>query len=272
MAVTLPEAPSAPSLTSTSRFIWHDLMSTDRERALAFYRDLLGWSVQSIDMGVMGEYQMLHSGTQPFGGAVGMEAEAGLPSHWISYVSCGDVDAVAAQAEQLGGKILHGPMDIPDVGRFAVALDPQGSAFSPMSALPGTPAAPDSPSGGVVPVGCPIWNELLTDDPGSATAFYTTLFGWDTQTMPMQDGGTYTLLGRGPETPHAGGLMKKPDMMPVSAWVVYFHVADAAGTAAKAEELGGTVLVPVFTVPEVGQIAWLQDPSGAVFAILQPAW
>jgi predicted enzyme related to lactoylglutathione lyase len=271
MTATLPDAPSISSTASTNRFIWHDLMSTDREQALAFYQDLLSWTVQKIDMGEMGEYWMLHASGAPFGGAVELGEEAGLPSHWISYVSCGDVDAAAAQAEELGGTIGVAPMDIPDVGRFAVVLDPQGAAFSPMSPLPGTPAAPDHPESGVVPLGCPIWNELVTSDPEAATAFYTTLFGWGVERMPMQHGGTYTLLGRG-GGPHAGGIFQKPELVPVSSWLVYFHVADAEATVAKADELGGSAVSPVIPVPHVGNVAWLQDPTGAVFAILEPAF
>jgi uncharacterized protein len=272
MTATLPEAPSATA--TTSRFVWHDLMSTDPETALAFYGDLLGWTAQTMDMGEMGQYRMLRAAEAPFGGAVELDPGHGLPSHWISYVSCDDVDATAAKVTDLGGGVHVEPMDIPDVGRFAVASDPQGAYFSLITLLPGTPSAPDSPSDGIgkVPFGSPIWNELLTTDQDGATAFYSALVGWSVEHAPMQHGGTYTLLGRGGGLPHAGGLFQKPETMPVSAWMVYFHVADADLTVAKATEIGGTALTPVIPVPDVGRIAWLQDPTGATFAVLEPAW
>ena len=274
MTATLPAAPSATETASTNRFVWHDLMSTDRETALAFYGDLFGLSVQAIDMGEMGQYHMLQAGGAPFGGAVQMEAGDGLPSHWISYVSCEHIDDTAALAAELGGTVAHGPMDIPDVGRFAVFIDPQGAAFSAITSLPGTPAAPESPADGEgrVPFGCPIWNELLTTDQEAATAFYTALLGWSVEQAPMEHGGTYTLLGRGGGLTHAGGIFQKPETMPVAAWMVYFHVADADLAVAKATEIGGSALTPVIPVPNVGRIAWLQDPTGAAFAILEPAW
>jgi predicted enzyme related to lactoylglutathione lyase len=53
-------------------------------------------------------------------------------------------------------------------------------------------------------------------------------------------------------------------------WHVYFAIADADATAARATELGGSVLVPPFDTP-VGRIAVLRDPQGAVFSVLQPA-
>ena len=40
------------------------------------------------------------------------------------------------------------------------------------------------------------WNELLTTDPGAATKFYTQLFGWTAQEMPMPDF-TYTIVKHG---------------------------------------------------------------------------
>jgi predicted enzyme related to lactoylglutathione lyase len=268
----LLEPQAIPSTATTSRFVWYDLMSTDREASVAFFREIFGWTVQAIDMGEMGEYQMIFAGEHPFGGAVELGKDDGLPSHWISYVSCEDVDAVAARAEEIGGKIGVPPMDIPDVGRFAVLSDPQGAYFSAIRLQPGAPTAPDSSNDAPAPPGCPIWTELATSDPAAGAAFYADLFGWRIEAMPMGEAGTYRLLGRGAGTPHAGGIMQKTEEMPVSAWTVYFHATDAAATVAKAEELGGTVIAPVFLVPDIGYIAWLQDPTGTVFAIMQPTW
>ena len=60
-----------------------------------------------------------------------MPAEAGkMPPMWGAYVTVDDVDASAEQAEALGGKLVMGPQDIPDVGRFCVICDPQGAALS----------------------------------------------------------------------------------------------------------------------------------------------
>jgi hypothetical protein len=53
-------------------------------------------------------------------------------------------------------------------------------------------------------------------------------------------------------------------------WHVYFGAADADATAARAAELGGSVLVEPFDTP-VGRMAVLGDPQGAVFSIIQQA-
>jgi uncharacterized protein len=48
----------------------------------------------------------------------------------MSYVTVDNVDAIAKNAQELGGKILMGPQDIPTVGRFCVIQDPQGAVIS----------------------------------------------------------------------------------------------------------------------------------------------
>ncbi len=54
----------------------------------------------------------------------------GVPSHWLVYFLVDDVDATAAQVVELGGKAANGPFDVPGMGRFMVAQDPQGAVFA----------------------------------------------------------------------------------------------------------------------------------------------
>jgi predicted enzyme related to lactoylglutathione lyase len=54
-------------------------------------------------------------------------------------------------------------------------------------------------------------------------------------------------------------------------WSTVFAVDDADGTVAKARELGGTVLMEPLDLPEIGRLAVLQDPAGAVFQVMKPA-
>ena len=111
-------------------FSWNELMTTDVPAAKAFYSELLGWDMrdeQTLDM----TYTMLKAGDQDVGGIMAMPADAqGTPPMWGSYVTVDDVDKQASKAEQLGGKILIAPQDIPEVGRFAVISDPQGAMLT----------------------------------------------------------------------------------------------------------------------------------------------
>ena len=77
----------------------------------------------------------------PLGGVMKLPDEAakmGAPPHWMGHVQVDDVDATAALAKKLGGKVYKEPADIPTVGRFAVIADPQGaviSIFKPSGAM-----------------------------------------------------------------------------------------------------------------------------------------
>jgi len=65
------------------------------------------------------------------GGMMKIQPEWGeVPPNWQSYVIVPSVDASAAKATELGGSIMAPPMDIPNMGRFAVLVDPQGAVIS----------------------------------------------------------------------------------------------------------------------------------------------
>ena len=53
-----------------------------------------------------------------------------VPSYWMPYFQVSDVDASTNSAKGLGGKAMVGPQDIPNTGRFAILVDPQGAMFA----------------------------------------------------------------------------------------------------------------------------------------------
>lgn len=111
-------------------FSWNELMTTDPEAALRFYGTLFGWETQAMPM-PEGTYHVVKTGEDAVGGVMAMPKGAPpMPPHWGCYVTVDDVDATARKATELGGKLLHGPEDIPQVGRFAVLQDPQGAVVS----------------------------------------------------------------------------------------------------------------------------------------------
>ena len=61
---------------------------------------------------------------------MGDEFPAEVPSYWAVYFAVDDADATAQQGQELGGTVMSAADDIPDVGRFAVLVDPQGAVFS----------------------------------------------------------------------------------------------------------------------------------------------
>ncbi|MGB7922741.1 MAG: VOC family protein [Pyrinomonadaceae bacterium] len=111
-------------------FCWNELASTDAGAAKKFYAELLGWNLQESQSTGMA-YTEIVVGNQHVGGIYQMTPEQGnTPSHWMAYVAVDDVDASAKRVEELGGKVVMPPMDIPNVGRFCIINDPAGAALS----------------------------------------------------------------------------------------------------------------------------------------------
>ncbi len=117
------------------------------------------------------------------------------------------------------------------------------------------------------PPGTISWSDLGTTDPEAAKAFYNGLFGWEPDDRPIPDGGAYTMLLKGGK--EAAALSAAQEGMP-AAWNTYVTVQSADDAAAKAAELGGTVLAEPFDVMEAGRMAVIQDPMGAVFCLWEP--
>ncbi len=262
--VATVESPTTTGKTTTkNRFIWYDLMSTDRGTSLAFFKGLFGWSTADVEMGEMGTYSVLEAGGASFGGAMSMDPSHGHPSHFIGYIACDDVDAVAARAPELGGNVPYPPMDIPGIGRFAVLQDPMGAYVSVLSTLPMTLHAPEAD----VPYGCVSWSELSSDDPEKSGAFYSQLFNWGQKASWVAEMPDYTIFLQGGSM--LGGLMKSAHEGMPSSWLFYFNVEDIDASVARVAELGGTMVTEIMPVPSIGRIAIAVDPTGATFALMQ---
>ena len=116
---------------SHGAFSWCELMTTDARAAKDFYTKLFGWTTEEMNTVPGISYTVVKVGDKGIGGIMSLPQEAqGMPPHWGSYVTVDDVDAVAESAQQLGGKVLLGPQDIPNVGRFCLIQDPQGAMIS----------------------------------------------------------------------------------------------------------------------------------------------
>lgn len=112
-------------------FSWNELMTTDYEAAFSFYRALFGWEqVEAHDMGPMGVYFIFGQDGRQVGGMFNKPPGVEAPTAWLHYVRVENVDAAAARVTAGGGRILHGPADVPGGGRILQCTDPQGAAFA----------------------------------------------------------------------------------------------------------------------------------------------
>ena len=114
------------------------------------------------------------------------------------------------------------------------------------------------------------WIELTTDNTEAAKSFYSGLFGWNYEELPMEQGGVYSMFQPAAGGP-GGGIMTKPMPEVPNAWMPYVLTDDLEAATARVTELGGTVHVPPTPVAEHGSFAVIADPTGAVIGLWKNA-
>ena len=111
--------------------------------------------------------------------------------------------------------------------------------------------------------------ELQTKDLAKAKEFYSRLFDWKLEDLPVSGGGaTYTMINVGEGT--GGGMYMNPEPSVPPHWLAYVGVDDIEASTKKARELGGTVVKDVMEVGDFGWMSVIIDPTGAAIAMWKP--
>ena len=127
-----PNQPAAPAVETPSigQFSWHELATDDPAAAFAFYRATCGWEkTERMDTGHEGVYQMFGWPAPSIGGIHARFPGQRGPTAWLHYVRVADVGRAIDVVKTKGGKLCHGPIDVPG-SRIASCEDPQGAAFA----------------------------------------------------------------------------------------------------------------------------------------------
>jgi predicted enzyme related to lactoylglutathione lyase len=245
------------------RFMWHELMTTDTDAAGAFYSKVMPWKTQPSGMP---GYTLWYAGKTQAGGLMALPEPSSGP-HWLTYIGTPSVDSALEGVQRLGGKVLKGATDIPNVGRYAVVCDPQGATFALYT--PAAGAADGAGAGGAAPGGY-TWHELATTDVDGAVKFYTELFGWEKGPGHEMGGdvGVYQLIVHGGQ--QIGGIFKSPNATPPN-WLTYVHVADIDKAVNAVKGGGGRIMNGPHQVPGGSWILQATDPQGGMFAVIEPA-
>jgi predicted enzyme related to lactoylglutathione lyase len=257
----MAEITSHPSGT----FCWVDLATTDTDGAKAFYTELFGWDAEDVTTDQGSPYTMLLNSGRRVCALFPLAPDMGDNARWQSYISVADANAAADSAVAMGGKLTMPPMDVTRAGRLAVIEDPTGAAVGLWQAREHAGAdLLNEP-------GAQCWLELQTRDKDRAAEFYGGLMGWTRRvSRSVMDGRYEIFVSDGKEV---GGMLQiEQNWGPVAPnWSVYFGVEDCDGAVAEAVRLGGKALFPAMDVENVGRFAFLQDPQGAVFAVIELA-
>jgi hypothetical protein len=113
------------------------------------------------------------------------------------------------------------------------------------------------------------WTDLTTSDTEAAKAFYSGLFGWQSEDFPVPGGGVYSMqridgkdvAAIAPQPPAQAEAGAPP------VWNSYITVQSADQAAERAGELKGNVHAGPFDVMDAGRMAVIQDPQGAFFMV-----
>jgi predicted enzyme related to lactoylglutathione lyase len=121
------------------------------------------------------------------------------------------------------------------------------------------------------PAGAFSWAELSTNDVDGAKAFYTGLFGWDLEDTPAGPDMNYVMARIGGKEVAAMYQQGEREQGVPPNWHSYVTVESADDTAARAKELGAELMGDgAFDVMDVGRMAIVQDPTGAVIFVWEP--
>jgi predicted enzyme related to lactoylglutathione lyase len=120
--------PPAPAPETPGLVGWRELHAVDGEKALAFYAGQFGWQQdRTHDMGPMGLYRIFDNGGEQ-GGIMTKMAQGPGPC-WLYYFNVEAADAAAARVAAKGGKVLHGPHEVPGPMWAMQCVDHEGAMF-----------------------------------------------------------------------------------------------------------------------------------------------
>lgn len=111
-------------------FSWSELNTRDTAAAIAFYQSVFGWTAETMTEPM--PYTQFSNDGKSVAGMMDMTGRVPdeVPPNWLVYFGIANCDEAVETAKQAGGALMFGPVDIPDMGRFAVLADPQGAAFA----------------------------------------------------------------------------------------------------------------------------------------------
>jgi predicted enzyme related to lactoylglutathione lyase len=120
-------------LDAPGRVGWHELLAVDRTAIFDFYRELFSWQKADAHTDPADLYQLFSAGGQTVGGMLTKLPSVAQPS-WLHYFNVDDIGAATKRVNAGGGRILQGPIELPDGCWIARCVDPQGALFALQSA------------------------------------------------------------------------------------------------------------------------------------------
>ena len=160
-------------------------------------------------------------------------------------------------------------MSIRNAGIALIALLVAGCAAVSVNLPPITEGATGERHNGKV-----VWRDLLTNTPEASQHFYGELFGWEFEEPGVIFGiggaGGYTLIRHNGRL--IGGIVDTNALGQdenVSQWITTMSVTDIDVAAGRVAEAGGVIMAEPTSIGARGQMAVVEDATGAIFAVIQ---
>ena len=236
------------------RFVWHELMTSDVERARAFYCELFNWSFELMSS-PNGSCGLFRTEGLPVAGVAPLPPGATFPQ-WVGCVEVPSVDAAVELTALTGGGIVLPPRASAS-GRSARVLDPAGAPITLWSSF--------APTGDEAGLGVFCWDELAVPVPEHVVGFYQHVLGWRVAPFP---GAPDTSIFHAGVEQVATMVRASPDMP--AHWLPHVVVEDLAHSRERAQRLGARVEVTAQAVPGVGSFSVISDSLGARLALFEP--
>lgn len=236
---------------------WVEASVIDPVKSAEFYRQLFNWDSEALGP-EFGNYTLLSYR----GATVGALGYAGPQQQpwWTPYFKTSDARALTQRVETAGGSVDVPATEVPGVTIFAVCTAPDGAGFA-VSQSDNEDMQLFRETGGVDSV-------TLLADAAAAFDFYETVFGWE---LTPTDAGFRISAARS-TLPFGDMHVMDPALRPAGAhpsWTVNFAVTNIEACAKLAAELGAMVHIGPMTMPDGIRTAFLSDPDGAGFSIME---
>jgi predicted enzyme related to lactoylglutathione lyase len=255
-----PMTPVPTEVHYTGKFVWYDLLTHEVADVEKFYGELFGWAFEE-GYGESGDFTLITHRGVPIGGIAFVDTLPGGVSRarWVPSLSVLDVDRAVEASLSAGGAVYFEPEDLGQRGRIAVVGDPQGAVLAFVRSAGGDPSDVEPPDGGW------LWTELWTRDIEAAISFYSSLVGYEVETVDTAVLQDYTVFRRDGRA--RAGVRQLPWEEVMPNWLPYVRVADPKAVADRVESLGGRVLIAPADSIRAGSVALIADPSGGVLAV-----
>lgn len=234
---------------------WIELSTSDPDKSRAFYEQLFGWTSEAAGEEYGGYINFSRDGVR-VAGCMANDGSQGATNVWLTYLASDDAKRTTDDAAANGATVIVPAMDVMDLGRMAVLVDPGGAVIGVWE--PGTHqgfGVLDEPN-------APSWFELHTRDFKTSVDFYAKVFKADPHSQGDTDEFRYTTFNDGEE--QVAGVMDAAGFLPAgesARWDVYFRVADVDAALEQIAKLGGAVVEPAIDTP-YGRLATATDSTG----------